>query len=135
MKGVASRHGFSFEFDIPYRELAFNGTPNREMVTLQPSVRCLVNLTDMPFFVMDMSEVEHCHFERCTMASKNFDVVFVLKNLDTAPVRALVHRSSFTVHRSPSTVHRSSFTVHHPSSILCHHPTPNDRLPTTNRGW
>ena len=39
VKGVASRHGFSFEFDIPYRELAFNGTPNREMVTLQPSAQ------------------------------------------------------------------------------------------------
>lgn len=41
------------------------GTPNREMVTLQPSVHCLVNLTETPAFVVSMTSVEHVHFERC----------------------------------------------------------------------
>jgi nucleosome binding factor SPN SPT16 subunit len=78
---VAKKHGFdSLEFDIPYKDLAFQGTPNREMVTLQPSVHCLVNLTETPAFVVSMTSVEHVHFERCTMGAKNFDMVFVPKN-------------------------------------------------------
>jgi len=82
---VAHKHGFeSLEFDIPYRDLAFQGTPHREMVMLQPSVHCLVNLTETPAFVISMSTVEHVHFERCTMGSRNFDMVYVFKNYETA---------------------------------------------------
>jgi len=84
---VAKKHGFdSLEFDIPYKDLAFQGTPNREMVTLQPSVHCLVNLTETPAFVVSMTNIEHIHFERCTMGAKNFDMVFVPKK-HSEPVR------------------------------------------------
>jgi len=55
---VAKRHGFTnLEFDIPYKDLAFQGTPHREMVTMQPSVHCLVNLTETPAFVVSMTTV------------------------------------------------------------------------------
>jgi len=81
---VAKRHNFTeLEFDIPYKDLAFQGTPNREMVMLQPSVHCLVNLTETPAFVVSMTTVEHVHFERCTMGAKNFDMVFIFKNHNT----------------------------------------------------
>lgn len=87
MEGVSERYGKPVVFDIPYRELGFMGTPFKEMVLLQPSVHCLVSLTDMPFFIISLDEVEHVHFERVMFSSKNFDVVFVFKNFDAAPMR------------------------------------------------
>ncbi|ETI42874.1 hypothetical protein L917_11580 [Phytophthora nicotianae] len=87
MESVSERHGKPVVFDIPYRELGFMGTPFKEMVLLQPSVHCLVSLTDMPFFIISLDEVEHVHFERVMFSSKNFDVVFVFKNFDIMPTR------------------------------------------------
>lgn len=82
---VAKHYEFDIEFDIPYIELAFDGNPNKEMVKIQPSVKCLVNLTEMPFFVIDLSEVEHVHFERVNMATKNCDMTIIFKNFDVLP--------------------------------------------------
>ncbi|RLN61831.1 hypothetical protein BBJ29_003855 [Phytophthora kernoviae] len=87
MESVSERHGKPVVFDIPYRELGFMGTPFKEMVLLQPSVHCLVSLTDMPFFIISLDEVEHVHFERVMFSSKNFDVVFVFKNFEIMPTR------------------------------------------------
>ncbi|OWZ17375.1 FACT complex subunit SPT16 [Phytophthora megakarya] len=87
MESVSERHGKPVVFDIPYRELGFMGTPFKEMVLLQPSVHCLVSLTDMPFFIISLDEVEHVHFERVMFSSKNFDVVFVFKNFESMPTR------------------------------------------------
>lgn len=87
MESVSERHGKPVVFDIPYRELGFMGTPFKEMVLLQPSVHCLVSLTDTPFFIISLDEVEHVHFERVMFSSKNFDVVFVFKNFDIMPMR------------------------------------------------
>jgi nucleosome binding factor SPN SPT16 subunit len=87
MEGVAERYGKPVVFDIPYRELGFMGTPFKEMVLLQPTVHCLVSLTDMPFFIVSLDEVEHVHFERVMFSSRNFDVVFVFKNFDVMPIR------------------------------------------------
>lgn len=73
--------GENNEYDIPYRNLGFKGVPNKEMVLLQPTVHCLVNLTETPFFVVSLDEVEHIHFERTDFrVSKSFDMVFILKN-------------------------------------------------------
>ncbi|CAK4071914.1 unnamed protein product [Aphanomyces euteiches] len=74
-------------FDIPYRELGFSGTPFKEMVLLQPTVHCLVSLTEYPFFITLLDDVEHVHFERVFFGSKNFDMVFVFKNFNIVPVR------------------------------------------------
>ena len=50
--------------NIPYRDLGFMGTPNKEMVFAQPALNCLVNLTKTLFFCIDLSEVNNAHFER-----------------------------------------------------------------------
>lgn len=50
--------------DIPYRKLGFGGVPNRANVLLQPSTDCLVQLTEPPFFVVTLDEVEVAHLER-----------------------------------------------------------------------
>jgi len=86
MERVAKHHHHHLEFDIPYRDLGFHGVPNREMVLIQPTVHCLVNLTESPVFIAELDDVEHVHFERCTFRSKNFDMVIILKNFELAPI-------------------------------------------------
>lgn len=50
--------------DIPYRDLSFSGVPYRANSLLQPSTDCLVQLTDPPFLVITLEEVEVAHLER-----------------------------------------------------------------------
>jgi len=84
---VASKNGFTLEFDIPYRDLGFQGNPHKEMVFIMPTLNCLVNLTETPFFVVDLNHVDHVHFERVTFASKAFDMVLINKDFSKQPWR------------------------------------------------
>ena len=84
---VASKNGFTLEFDIPYRDLGFQGNPHKEMVFIMPTLNCLCNLTETPFFVVDLNNVDHVHFERVTFASKAFDIVLVNKDFTKQPWR------------------------------------------------
>lgn len=84
---VAKRHGYEVEFDIPYRDLGFTGNPHREMVPIMPTLNCLVNLTETPFFVVDLEDVDHVHLERVTYMSKAFDIVLVNKDFTKQPWR------------------------------------------------
>ena len=84
---VAKKNGYELEFDIPYRDLGFTGNPHKEMVTIMPTLNCLVNLTETPFFVVDLDEVDHVHFERVTYMSKAFDVVLINKDFSKQPWR------------------------------------------------
>lgn len=77
-KKVEEKSGI--EFDIPYFELGFVGTPNRSAVKLIPTVFCLVNLTDMPFTVITLSDIELAYFERVSFGMKNFDLILVFKD-------------------------------------------------------
>lgn len=52
VESVARKNGYSLEFDIPYRDLGFTGNPHKEMVTIQPTLNCLCNLTETPFFLL-----------------------------------------------------------------------------------
>mmetsp|Transcript_10616 Transcript_10616/g.13105 ORF Transcript_10616/g.13105 Transcript_10616/m.13105 type:complete len:1111 (-) Transcript_10616:134-3466(-) len=87
VENVARKNGHTIEFDIPYRDLGFYGTPSKEMVTVQPTLHCLINLTETPFFVVDLGEVDHVHFERVTFMSKAFDIVLINKNFTMNPWR------------------------------------------------
>ena len=84
---VAKRHGYQVEFDIPYRDLGFTGNPHREMVPIMPTLNCLVSLTETPFFVVDLEDVDHVHLERVTYMSKAFDMVLVNKDFNKQPWR------------------------------------------------
>lgn len=68
------------EFNVPFRELAFSGVPGKSSVLLQPTTNCLVNLTELPTFVLVLDEVERVHFERVDMALKTFDMQFIFKD-------------------------------------------------------
>ena len=71
--------------DVPYRDLGFFGVPFRQLVLLQPTTDCLVHLTDPPPLVITLNEIEIAHLERVQHGLKNFDMVFVFKDL-TKPV-------------------------------------------------
>ena len=84
---VAKKNNYQLEFDIPYRDLGFMGNPHKEMVQILPTLNCLVNLTETPFFVVDLDDVDHVHFERVTYMSKAFDMILVNKNFEKMPWR------------------------------------------------
>ena len=83
VKKVEEKSGI--EFEIPFRNLEFSGVPStgRSNVNLVPTVNCLVSLSESPFFVLTMDEVEIAHFERIKFGLKNFDLVFIMKDLTT----------------------------------------------------
>ncbi|ORZ39360.1 FACT complex component Spt16 [Catenaria anguillulae PL171] len=80
----AAKNGIAL--DIPFRELAFTGVPHRANVLLQPTQDCLVHLTDPPFTVITLADIEVVHLERIQFGLKNFDMVFVFKEYSKAPV-------------------------------------------------
>ena len=71
--------GETLELDIPFRELSFEGVPYRMSVRLQPTTECLVHLTDMPFLVVTLSDIEIASLERVQYGLKHFDLVLVFK--------------------------------------------------------
>ncbi|KAJ1959536.1 FACT complex subunit spt16, partial [Dipsacomyces acuminosporus] len=83
---IAEASNHEVEVDTPFREVGFNGVPARANVLLQPTVECLVHLSDTPFFVVTVADVEIVHLERVQFGLKNFDMVFVFKDFKRAPV-------------------------------------------------
>jgi len=77
----------NLEFDIPFRELGFPGVPHKSTSFLIPTVYCLVDLIETPFFVLTLSEVAVVNLERVGFGLKNFDMVFVFKDFDREPHR------------------------------------------------
>lgn len=77
---VEGMSGNQVVFEVPFRELGFNGTPYRSMVLLQPTSSCLINVTEWPPFTLTLDDVELVHFERVSFHLKNFDMVFVFKD-------------------------------------------------------
>ncbi|CAN0025848.1 unnamed protein product, partial [Ectocarpus sp. 12 AP-2014] len=82
---AASRDGQSLEFDIPFDQLGFGGKPFKEARTntlmgfIQPTTYALINVTDFPFFVVPLNEIEHVHFERVFSSSKTCDMKIIMK--------------------------------------------------------
>lgn len=70
------------KFDIPYRELAFEGTPYKSSVWLMPTVNALICLVEFPFFVCSLDEIELVYFERVAQSIKNFDIAIVFKDFN-----------------------------------------------------
>eukprot|EP00611_Tribonema_gayanum_P008531 TRINITY_DN180_c0_g1_i2.p1 TRINITY_DN180_c0_g1~~TRINITY_DN180_c0_g1_i2.p1 ORF type:complete len:962 (+),score=485.12 TRINITY_DN180_c0_g1_i2:207-3092(+) len=76
---VAARNQQTLEFDIPYKELGFQGTPHKEMVFIQPTTYALLNVTDQPAFVVLTDDIEHVHFERVNPNGRNFDLKIITR--------------------------------------------------------
>ena len=82
---VAEVSGY-LEADLPIRELGFNGVPSRTNVLMQPTTECLVHLSDPPFTVITLADVEIAYLERVQFHLKNFDIVFVLRDFKETPL-------------------------------------------------
>jgi nucleosome binding factor SPN SPT16 subunit len=78
--------GDTLETDIPFRELSFEGVPFRTNVRLQPTTECLVHLTDPPFLVVTLADIEVASLERVQFTLKQFDLVFVFKDYSKTPL-------------------------------------------------
>ncbi|KAI9064261.1 FACT complex subunit SPT16 [Trametes sanguinea] len=78
--------GEPLEVDIPFRELSFEGVPFRTNVRLQPTTECLVHLSDPPFLVVTLSDIEIASLERVQFGLKQFDMVLIFKDFTKPPL-------------------------------------------------
>ncbi|KAK3945976.1 transcription elongation complex subunit [Diplogelasinospora grovesii] len=75
----------NIEVDMPLRDLGFNGVPFRSNVYIQPTTECLIQITEPPFMVITLEDIEVAHLERVQFGLKNFDLVFVFKDFSRPP--------------------------------------------------
>ncbi|OMH82129.1 FACT complex subunit spt16 [Zancudomyces culisetae] len=85
-EAVAEQSNNLIDLDIPFYDASFMGVPLRSRVRLQPTVDCLVHLSDPPFFLVSISDIELVHLERVQFGLKNFDFVIVFKDYKKTPV-------------------------------------------------
>ncbi|KAF9484717.1 FACT complex subunit SPT16 [Pholiota conissans] len=85
-EAASTSNGETLELDIPFRELSFEGVPFRTSARLQPTTECLVHLTDPPFLVVTLSEIEIASLERVQYGLKQFDLVFIFKDFTKPPL-------------------------------------------------
>jgi len=71
------------EFDIPIEEFAFQGCPKKSVVKIRPTKNCLIAISEFPFFVIDLKDIECVHFERVSFGIKNFDMAIIYKDFQT----------------------------------------------------
>ncbi|KAH9254844.1 hypothetical protein BASA81_007094 [Batrachochytrium salamandrivorans] len=84
-KEIANNNAFEFEVETvnseKQRQRGFFGMPYKEMVLIQPTEHCLVNLSEKEPFVLAVDEIEHIHLQRLSIGKiRNFDIVFILKS-------------------------------------------------------
>ena len=53
---------------------------------LQPTTECVVHLTDPPFLVVTLSEIEIASLERVQYGLRQFDLVFIFKDFTKTPL-------------------------------------------------
>jgi len=68
------------KFELPYRELEFIGISFKSNVTVFPTPSCIISLSELPFFEINVNEIEIVYFERFSQNLKNFDMAFVFKD-------------------------------------------------------
>jgi nucleosome binding factor SPN SPT16 subunit len=78
---------YNMDFDIPYRELGFQGTPAKSNVDIFPCRDCLISVSEWPPFVLTIEDIDIVYFERVSFGLRNFDMVFVFKDYTKTPSR------------------------------------------------
>jgi len=98
------------DVDVPYRELGFSGVPFRANVLCSPTTDALVSLTDMPFLVITLDEIEIAHLERVQVCLFPDDNVQLLCADVISAVRIEKFRSRFCIQRVYQA--RDSYQLH-----------------------
>lgn len=75
--------GAKIEFDIPIEGLDFFGCPHKSVVKVRPTKFCLISISELPVFVVDIDDIEAVHFERVQFGIKNFDMAIIFKDFVT----------------------------------------------------
>lgn len=83
IQDASERNRTKIEVDIPEDDLAFNGCPQKQVVRIRPTKECLVALSEFPFFILDVNDIEVVHFERMYYGMKNFDLAVIKKDFQT----------------------------------------------------
>eukprot|EP00854_Cymbomonas_tetramitiformis_P003190 gene3190-4036_t len=86
----------SLEFDVPFRKLGFHGVPHKSQAFVLPTVHCLIELIETPFFIVSLEEIEIVNLERIGFGLKDFDMAIIFKDfnrpvhrIDCIPVDSL----------------------------------------------
>ncbi|KAG6833476.1 hypothetical protein H0H87_006048 [Tephrocybe sp. NHM501043] len=85
-EAASTSNGDTLDLDIPFRELSFEGVPFRTSARLQPTTECLVHLTDPPFLVVTLADIEIASLERVQYGLKQFDLVLIFKDFTKTPL-------------------------------------------------
>ena len=59
------------ELEPTDRELGFDGVPAKSMVFIQPTTHALVHLTELPFLVVSLDDVELVSLERVQVSERS----------------------------------------------------------------
>jgi nucleosome binding factor SPN SPT16 subunit len=93
--------------DMPFRDLGFNGVPSRSNVVVQPTTDCLVQLTEPPFMVVTLEDIEIAHLERVAVSLEAFlPNIQIISNLLNSSVLKTSTWSSSS--RTSTVVHSTS---------------------------
>lgn len=93
---------YNIAVDIPFRELSFNGVPNRSNVLMAPTTDALVQLTEPPFTVITLDEIEVAHLERiqvCIHPPHAVVCVLTLYSSDSRTLISSLSTKTFIDHR------------------------------------
>jgi nucleosome binding factor SPN SPT16 subunit len=52
-------------------------------VKLRPTPFCIIAISEQPFFIIDLDDIETVHFERVSYGLKNFDMAIIFKDFQT----------------------------------------------------
>lgn len=80
-------NGEEMEVDIPFADMAFEGVPSRANVKLYPTMDCLVQLSDPPFMVVTLSDIEIASLERVQFGLRQFDMVLIFNDYQRPPLQ------------------------------------------------
>ncbi|EJW03692.1 hypothetical protein EDEG_00180, partial [Edhazardia aedis USNM 41457] len=58
----------------------FHGVPFKGIVPISATLECLINITETPFFILDLEDVEIVCFERVLCTIKTCDMAVIFKN-------------------------------------------------------
>jgi nucleosome binding factor SPN SPT16 subunit len=61
---LIKEYNYYLEFDVPFKDLEFTGCHAKASVNIVPTSQCLIALSEAPFLIQDISDIEVAHFER-----------------------------------------------------------------------